>query len=67
MANVTEDPKTPLLRVKPKDSANSVLYRKVSANVPKELGARMPRNYPRLKADEVETVRTWIREGARNN
>ena len=67
VANVTEDPKTPLLRVKPKDSANSVLYRKVSANVPKELGARMPRNYPRLKADEVETVRTWIREGARNN
>jgi hypothetical protein len=55
------------LRVKPGDAANSVLYRKVAASVPAELGSRMPLNYPKLTADEIETVRTWIREGARNN
>jgi hypothetical protein len=31
------------------------------------VGAQMPLNYPRLSDTEVDTLRRWIDEGAKNN
>jgi len=60
-ANLVEVPAQASLgtRVIPFDSANSVLYRRLTGDGL----VRMPFNLPALPAADVETVRAWIDEG----
>ncbi len=50
----------------PGDSADSLLYLKVSSSNP-PVGSRMPLGGPALSSTDVELIRTWIDEGAQNN
>ncbi len=55
-------------RVIPGDPDQSVLYQKVaSLDLPEGLGAPMPLHPERVTAEEAQLIRTWIREGARDN
>jgi hypothetical protein len=54
--------------IEPGDPDASFLIVKVSSEtLPPAQGAPMPAHFPRLTADEVEVVRTWIAEGAEDN
>jgi hypothetical protein len=53
------------LRVKPGEPDESFLMEKIEGTP--SAGAAMPMHYPRLSAAELETLRTWIAEGARDN
>ena len=53
-------------RVVPGDSANSLVYLKVSSNNP-PVGVRMPRFTPPLSSTEIGLIRDWIDQGALNN
>lgn len=52
--------------VKPGDSAQSLLYLKISQVNP-PIGARMPRLRPPLSATQQQTIKDWIDGGALNN
>jgi mono/diheme cytochrome c family protein len=67
--NVTSAWRDPGLRVAPGNVAASFLVDKIERTDlnPETEGRPMPLLYPRLYSNEVETVRTWIREGANNN
>ena len=55
-------------RVIPGDPDNSLLITKVeAAEATEEAGDPMPKVYPRLTVDEIQTVTQWILEGAQNN
>ena len=55
-------------RVIPGDPDSSLLIVKVEATEPiADAGDPMPKAYPRLTADEIQTVTQWILEGAQNN
>ena len=54
----------PLLRVKPGDTTGSYLYQKVTSATPKS-GARMPLGYPVLSAEDINTIKKWIQDGAK--
>ncbi|MGV3621756.1 MAG: hypothetical protein ACO1OB_13110 [Archangium sp.] len=54
-------------RVLPGSPDDSSLVKKIAAEVPSNLGRKMPLNYEALTAEEIELVRTWILEGALNN
>lgn len=54
------------LRVRPGEPDQSFLIEKLENDQPSG-GARMPLHYPRLNEDEIETIKTWIREGAHDN
>jgi len=60
------DQRPDLLRVKPGDSANSLLYLKVSSNNP-PVGATMPLIGERLTSSELALLRDWIDQGALDN
>ena len=47
--------------------ANSVLYQIVQANPPWPGGNRMPLGGPYLDATQIQTIATWIDQGAKNN
>jgi len=49
------------------DHANSVLYQIVQANPPWPGGNRMPLGGPYLDATQIQTIATWIDQGAKNN
>lgn len=51
-----------LLRVKPRDYANSLLYEKI--NCSGHYGANMPLGLPGLTAGQIEFIRQWIINGA---
>jgi hypothetical protein len=53
-------------RVAPGSPDTSYLVEKVESAMPKG-GAQMPLHYPRLTAAEVDTLRTWIELGAKND
>ncbi|GAB4515694.1 MAG: hypothetical protein Tsb0020_34340 [Haliangiales bacterium] len=53
-------------RVDPGNPDNSFLVEKIEQESP-SVGQQMPLRYPRLSAEELTLVRTWIAEGARNN
>ena len=56
------------IRVVPGDPEASRLFQKIGgAPLPPDAGAAMPKRFDRLTAAEVETLRSWIREGALNN
>lgn len=52
------------VRVIPGDSANSILYKKISGTT---AGAQMPVNSPPLAANEQNLIKVWIDMGAKNN
>jgi hypothetical protein len=52
--------------VVPGDSANSLLFEKISSDAP-TVGARMPLGGPEMPAAEIEVIRRWIDEGALDN
>ena len=52
--------------VSPFDSANSLLYQKVSEETP-PVGSTMPLFSERLSAEELGLIRDWIDQGAENN
>jgi hypothetical protein len=57
-----------LLRIAPGDPEASLLVLKVEArDTTGGIGAPMPLQYPPMTAEQVETVRRWIAEGALNN
>ncbi|HEU5073963.1 MAG TPA: hypothetical protein VFU02_07315, partial [Polyangiaceae bacterium] len=51
-------------RVVPGDPDSSLLVVRVEATAPSEAGDPMPKVYPRLTPDEVQTVTQWILQGA---
>jgi hypothetical protein len=53
--------------VKPGDSANSILYQRVSGIGLPDVQLRMPLGGPFLSADEQTLIKVWIDEGAKNN
>ncbi|MEM6992432.1 MAG: hypothetical protein AAF721_18105 [Myxococcota bacterium] len=53
--------------IAPGNAADSVLVLKVEATEPGALGSPMPQQFDQLTADEVETVRLWIEQGAQDN
>lgn len=57
-----------LMRVKPNDAANSVLYLKITGD-PQVGGtqARMPFGLGGMSSAEVSAIQTWINNGAQNN
>ncbi len=57
-----------LKRVDPGNPDASFLLMKLEAMSPSsDVGAPMPYGYPELAAEEIELIRQWIVEGARNN
>jgi hypothetical protein len=52
--------------VKPSDSANSLLYLKVSRHDP-PVGGRMPLIGSPLSADQIRVIKDWIDQGALDN
>lgn len=55
-----------LILVKPGDSANSLLFQKVSSSTP-PVGETMPLVGARLTSNELAILRDWIDQGAANN
>ncbi|HXE97120.1 MAG TPA: hypothetical protein VN642_11975 [Dongiaceae bacterium] len=53
--------------VKPGDSANSILYQRVSGIGLPSVQERMPLGGPFLSAEDQNLIKTWIDEGAKNN
>lgn len=57
-----------LLRVKPNDALNSILYLKVIGDT--KVGGtqgRMPAGLGAMTAGEISAIQTWINNGAQNN
>lgn len=55
-----------LMRVKPGDVTNSYLARKIDPTVGAISGAQMP-DGGTLTAQQIQTIKTWIQQGALNN
>jgi hypothetical protein len=53
-------------RVEPGSPDESFLVEKLESEMP-NAGARMPLHFPRLTTQQVETLRTWIELGAKND
>jgi len=53
--------------VKPGDSANSILYQRVSGIGLPNVQLQMPLGGPFLSAEDQSLIKTWIEEGAKNN
>jgi hypothetical protein len=54
------------VRISPGDTANSLLYRKITQDTP-PVGSRMPLGGPNLMAANIAIIRDWILGGALNN
>lgn len=63
--DVTSTGYAPAKRVVPGDPAASVLYNKITDTG--RFGGDMPPGPPALSANEIETIRVWIEEGAEDN
>ena len=53
-----------LLRVKPGDYVNSLLYHKIDCQSAQQYGASMPLGGPNLTNGQIELIRQWIIKGA---
>ena len=53
--------------IKPGDHAHSTLWQIVQPNGPWPGGNRMPLGGPYLSSDQIQTIATWIDQGAKNN
>lgn len=55
-------------RIVPGDPEASVLFAKVSGgSLAPDLGRPMPLHFERLTSEEIQILRDWISEGAKNN
>jgi mono/diheme cytochrome c family protein len=62
-----EEPDTPpRWRVRASEPDSSYILQKISSDTPK-FGSRMPLGGPDLSESQIETIRTWIAQGARDN
>ena len=66
IVNAKSVQKPELTRVTPSNSANSLIYLKVSSDTP-PVGSRMPLGGPALSEAEIATLKAWIDQGAQNN
>ena len=66
LVGVTAQEKPELLRVKPGDPDNSYIYLKVTGS-PRINGEQMPRGRTALSAEQIDLIRRWIEQGAKNN
>ncbi|RMH81451.1 MAG: hypothetical protein D6681_18190 [Calditrichaeota bacterium] len=66
LVNVPSGERPELLRVKPGDPDSSYLVKKIEG-APDILGERMPRGRPPLSAEQIDLIRRWIAEGAKDN
>lgn len=66
IVNVLSDQDPALTRVVPSDSANSLLYLKISSATP-PVGERMPLMRTPLSQTEIDTIKKWIDQGALDN
>lgn len=64
LVNVISSGYAPVLRVSSGDTANSVLWHKVSGTG--EYGDQMPQN-GQLSQEDIDLIKNWIKEGAVNN
>jgi len=65
LVNAVSSGYAPRLRVKPDDPDNSILYLKVIGDP--QTGFQMPFGAAPLSSAEVDSIRTWIEQGAQNN
>lgn len=66
IVNKPSDQDAGLTRVIPGDSANSLLYQKISQDNP-PVGIRMPFLRLPLSQSDIDTIKNWIDQGALNN
>jgi hypothetical protein len=64
IVNVNSSQLSTILRVKPSDPDNSLLYQKVSTDTP-SVGERMPYGGPALGQGDIDKIRDWIKQGAK--
>ena len=56
------------VRVIPNDPANSLLVKKIEAqSTTAAIGAPMPYQQPQLAAAQIDTLKAWIKAGAKND
>ena len=68
LVDVQADENEEMVRVVPGDPENSYLMVKLSADDPRNLKRRMPRDGPPfLSEEEIEMIRSWIAAGAEDN
>lgn len=65
LVNVTSTAYAPAVRVAPGDLAGSVLWQKVTGS--SDYGLTMPPTGTMLPAEDLETIRDWIEQGALEN
>jgi len=66
LVNQTSVQNSSFTLVKPSDSANSLLYLKISSNNP-PVGSRMPLLSSPLSDSQIQTIKDWIDQGAADN
>jgi len=66
LVGVTAQESPDLLRVKPDDPDNSYLFLKITGSS-RINGQRMPLGRTALSAEQIDLVRRWIEQGAKNN
>jgi hypothetical protein len=66
IVNQPSDQNASLTRVVPSDSANSLLFLKISSDNP-PVGLRMPFLRSPLSQSQITLIRDWIDQGAKNN
>lgn len=52
--------------IQPNDAANSPLVDKISSNNP-QFGVRMPKGGAALSSDDINLIKQWVDDGAKNN
>jgi hypothetical protein len=66
IVNVPSREKSQFMRVLPSKSDSSYLYLKITGSSLIS-GARMPYNRPALSQSDIQTIQSWIDQGAKNN
>lgn len=66
LVNQASTQSSALTRVIPNDSANSLLYQKVSSDTP-PVGSRMPIFGGSLSQKQIDVIKAWIDQGALDN
>ncbi len=65
LVNVNSTNEPPKKRVVPSDAANSYLVNKIEGT--QTVGGRMPLNAAPLSDTDIQNIKNWINQGAKNN
>ena len=65
LVNITSTNESPKKRVLPGDAANSYIVNKIEGT--QSVGGRMPLNAAALSATDIQNIKNWINQGAKNN